>query len=76
MQLRQLLVRDVRWRPGEETAGLLGFGEGNGVADRFLASQEHHHAIQAKGDAAVGRGSHVDPHRNCNKLSATGTDQT
>ena len=59
MQLLQLLVGDSARSAGHQTAGLLGLGEGDGVADGFLAGQQHHHAIHAEGQAAVGRSTHI-----------------
>ena len=60
MQLFELLQAHIRRRLGHQATGLLGFGEGDGVADRLLARQQHHHAIEAEGQAAVGRGPHVE----------------
>ena len=47
-------------RAGHQAAGLLGLGEGDRVADRFLARQQHHDPIYAVGQAAVGWGTHVE----------------
>ena len=59
MQLVELLGGDPPWGTGHQAAGLLGFGEGNGVADGVFAGEQHHHPVDAEGQAAVGRGAHV-----------------
>ena len=60
MQFLQLLVGHAPWGTGHQAAGLLGLGEGNGVADRLLAGQQHHHPVHTEGQAAVGRCAHIE----------------
>ncbi len=48
----------VRYRRGcahHRIGGILGLGEGHHLTDVGLAGQEHHQAVDARGDAAVGR---------------------
>ena len=59
MQLLQLLVGHPGRRLGHQAAGLLGFWEGDRVANRLLARQQHHDPVHAVGQAAVGWGAHV-----------------
>ena len=51
MQLLQLLAGHAGGGLGHQAAGLLGLGEGDRVADRFLAGQQHRHAVEAEGEA-------------------------
>ena len=53
MQLGELLAGDRAWRVGERAGGLLGFGEGDHVADGAGSGEQHHQAVEAEGNAAV-----------------------
>src|SRR5439155_10660291 len=56
-QLLELLWDHLRGRLGHQALGLLGFGEGDDVADGVGTAEQHDQAIQAESDAAVRRGA-------------------
>jgi subtilase family serine protease len=57
VQFLQLLVGDGGGGFGHEVDGLGGFGEGDDLAQAGCAGQQHDDAVQAEGNAAVGRGA-------------------
>ena len=59
MQLLELLIGHAPRGAGHQATGLLGLGEGDGVADRVLAGQQHHHAVHTEGQAAMGRCTYI-----------------
>src|SRR5437016_333949 len=54
-ELVELILVDGRWRLRHQILGGGGFREGDDFADGFFAGEEHHHAVDAKRDAAVRR---------------------
>src|SRR5690349_17036145 len=56
-ELAKLAVGDRRWGVAHQVGAARGLGERDHIANRRLAGQEHHQAVQAEGDAAVGRGA-------------------
>src|SRR5260370_31095166 len=54
-ELVQLIFINRRRRIGHQILGGGGCGEGDHFADRFFAGEEHDHAVDAEGDAAVRR---------------------
>ena len=54
-QLADLVVADGRGRAAHEVGRAGRLGEGDHVADGRLPGQDHHDAVEAQGDAAVGR---------------------
>src|SRR5690606_28830738 len=54
-QLGELLGSEGRGGAGERVLAALALGEGDGVADGGGARQQHDHAVEPPGDAAVGR---------------------
>ena len=57
MELLQLASIDRRRRAGHEVDGLCGFRERDDFADRRLTAEHGNDAVEAEGDAAVGRGA-------------------
>jgi hypothetical protein len=57
VQLVQLGFGRIGRGIGQQAGRFLGFGKGDHVADEALPAQQHHQAIEAKGDPAVGRGA-------------------
>ena len=60
VQLAQLLFRDRPRSVHHEVLRLLVHGEGHDLADVRLIGDEHDHAVHARRDAAVGRGSQLE----------------
>src|SRR5712692_699930 len=54
-ELVELILVHRRRRLGHEVLRGSRFREGNDFADRFFASEEHHHTVDAERDAAVRR---------------------
>src|SRR5690606_32366057 len=54
-ELHQLLRRHAARRVAHQIGGLLGLREGDDIAEALALRQQHHQAIHAEGDAAVGR---------------------
>ena len=55
MQLSQLLLGDRGRRVGHQVDGFGGLGEGDDLAQTGRSGQQHDDAVEAEGDAAVGR---------------------
>src|SRR5712664_2247058 len=54
-KLFELLRIDIRWRLVHEVDGVGSLAEGDDFADGFFSSEEHHHTVDTKSDAAVRR---------------------
>src|SRR3569623_728335 len=54
-ELAQMGIGHRRRRRSEQAGGRLGFREGHDVADGIGAAHQHHQAVEAEGEAAVGR---------------------
>jgi len=54
VEVPELIAADWRWCANHGVGSTLGLGKGYHLPDVGLASQEHHQAIDARGDAAVG----------------------
>ena len=57
MKLLELLLRYLGGGIEHHIHGALVLGEGDHIPDALLTGKEHHHPIDPRGDAAMGRGT-------------------
>jgi len=57
VEVAELAVGGFSGGVGHEVLALLGFGEGDDVADAWFLGKNADEAVEAEGDASVGRGT-------------------